>query len=65
MCRYGGKPDDYPSPDADLKGFLSHLDRKQRNCADVWDPVTLKLKPWIKKNELTRVIKPAGGCSIM
>ncbi len=60
---YGGKEDSYPHPELDFRGFLAAIERENKRCSPVWDPVTKRLRPWINPRYIKR---PAGsGCVMM
>jgi hypothetical protein len=57
----GGKEDDFPHPEVDMKGFIAAITTKQNQMVQshTWDPLAKRMEPWIKTKKLG-----GGKCTI-
>lgn len=60
---FGGAVDSYPHPELDFGGFMRALERQNALASKVWDPVSGRMQPWIKKHRL-HAMAPGACCTI-
>lgn len=59
----GGKPDDYPHPGVDAKGFVKMVTDKNNLEPRVFNPSTKKMASWIEVSKMKAIT--GGGCTVM
>ena len=61
--RFGGRPDDYPHPEAESKAFLKAIHVKNQQHGTIYSPMKKCLRPWIEESSLQS--QYYGSCTIM
>jgi hypothetical protein len=60
---FGGRPDDYPHPEADAKAFMKYLHVKNQESGLVYSPTKKAMRPWIEEGVLQS--QYYGSCTVM
>jgi hypothetical protein len=54
----------FPHPEIDFAGFVSAVRKANAHTAKVWDPVSKRMRSWVKKGSLYGMAPYAQVCNI-
>jgi hypothetical protein len=61
----GGKPDDYPHPEVDWRGFKSKVTERLDAVDLTWSPLKKSMQPWLNVKRIGETYGGQSKCSIM